>query len=125
MAMWHGQFMMLADLNTRGFDVAAMVARHGDGEIVAHFLKQFGISAIRGAGAGDRRRNRGGAYAFLAALRALENGVFVNEVEAPSVPINSSRLRLGVRCDHTPEQIDRAVAVLAEAAETAETMNDE
>jgi lysophospholipid acyltransferase (LPLAT)-like uncharacterized protein len=77
MAMWHGQFMMLADLNTREFDVAAMVARHGDGEIVAHFLKQFGISAIRGAGAGDRRRNRGGAYALLAALRALENGSIV------------------------------------------------
>jgi lysophospholipid acyltransferase (LPLAT)-like uncharacterized protein len=77
MAMWHGQFMMLADLNTREFDVAAMVARHGDGEIVAHFLKQFGISAIRGAGAGHRKRNRGGAYALLAAKRALENGSIV------------------------------------------------
>lgn len=29
MAMWHGQFMMLADLNTREFNVSAMVARHG------------------------------------------------------------------------------------------------
>ena len=28
MAMWHGQFMMLADLNTPQFDVAAMVSRH-------------------------------------------------------------------------------------------------
>ncbi|WP_045837054.1 lysophospholipid acyltransferase family protein [Hyphomicrobium sp. 99] len=77
MAMWHGQFMMLADLNTREYKVAAMVARHGDGEIVAHFLRQFDISAIRGAGAGHRKRDRGGAYALRAAVRALEEGTIV------------------------------------------------
>lgn len=77
MAMWHGQFMMLADLNTREYAVAAMVSRHGDGEIVAHFLSKFGISAIRGAGAGHRKRDRGGAYALRAAVRALEEGTIV------------------------------------------------
>jgi len=76
-AMWHGQFMMLADVNTREYKVAAMVSRHGDGEIVAHFLRGFGISAIRGAGAGHRKRNRGGAYALRAAVRALEEGTIV------------------------------------------------
>ena len=76
-AMWHGQFMMLADINTREYNVAAMVSRHGDGEIVAHFLRQFGISAIRGAGAGHRKRNRGGAYALRAAVRALDEGTIV------------------------------------------------
>jgi lysophospholipid acyltransferase (LPLAT)-like uncharacterized protein len=77
LAMWHGQFMMLADLNTREFDVSAVVSRHGDAEVVAHVLKQFGISAIRGAGAGHRRRDRGGAYALRAAVRALESGSIV------------------------------------------------
>jgi 3-deoxy-D-manno-octulosonic-acid transferase len=73
LAMWHGQFMMLADLNTREFDVAAMVSRHGDAEVIARVLKHFGISAIRGAGAGERRANRGGAYALRTALRALNS----------------------------------------------------
>jgi len=76
-AMWHGQFMMLADLNTREFEVAAMVSRHGDAEVIAHVLKHFGISAMRGAGAGERRANRGGAYAMRAALRALDAGSII------------------------------------------------
>lgn len=77
MAMWHGQFMMLADLNTREFNVSAMVARHGDAEVMAHVLANFGILAIRGAGAGRRKRDRGGAYALRAAHHALECGTIV------------------------------------------------
>lgn len=77
MAMWHGQFMMLPDLNTREYRVEAMVARHGDAELVAYVLSRFDISAIRGAGAGDRKRNRGGAYALRAAVKALDNGSIV------------------------------------------------
>jgi lysophospholipid acyltransferase (LPLAT)-like uncharacterized protein len=77
MAMWHGQFMMLPDLNTREYKVEAMVARHGDAELVAGVLEQFGISAIRGAGAGKRKRDRGGAYALRAAVKALESGSIV------------------------------------------------
>ncbi|MFT3729934.1 MAG: lysophospholipid acyltransferase family protein [Hyphomicrobium sp.] len=77
MAMWHGQFMMLPDLNTREYPVEAMVARHGDAELVAYVLSRFGISSIRGAGAGDRKRDRGGAYALRTAVKALENGSIV------------------------------------------------
>jgi lysophospholipid acyltransferase (LPLAT)-like uncharacterized protein len=77
MAMWHGQFMMLPDLNTREYPVEAMVARHGDAEVVASVLSRFGISAIRGAGAGGRKKDRGGAYALRAAVKALENGSIV------------------------------------------------
>lgn len=77
MAMWHGQFMMLSELNTREYKVSAMVARHGDAEVMAHVLKHFGISSIRGAGAGRRKKNRGGVYALRAAHHALENGTIV------------------------------------------------
>lgn len=77
MAMWHGQFMMLADINTRECPVEAMVARHGDADLVANVLAKFGISSIRGAGAGDRKKDRGGAYALRAAVKALENGSIV------------------------------------------------
>ena len=77
MAMWHGQFMMLSDLNTREYNVSAMVARHGDAEIMARILQHFGIDAIRGAGAGRRKKNRGGVYALRAAHHALDNGTIV------------------------------------------------
>lgn len=90
MAMWHGQFMMLADLNTREFNVSAMVARHGDAEVMAHVLAKFGVSAIRGAGAGRRKRNRGGVYALRAAHHALDRGTIV----AMTADVPSSKPRV-------------------------------
>jgi len=77
-AMWHGQFGMLPKIKPdRPADVAAMVARHGDAELIAGVLSRFGMSLIRGAGAGYRRRNRGGAAAMRGALKALEQGTTV------------------------------------------------
>ncbi len=74
-AVWHGQFMM-----TSGFrpaphvKVAAMVARHGDAEFIGTAMAHLGVELIRGAGAGGRRKDRGGAYALRQAVRALERG---------------------------------------------------
>jgi 3-deoxy-D-manno-octulosonic-acid transferase len=77
-AMWHGQFGMLPKIKPdRPADVAAMVARHGDAELIAGVLSRFGMSLIRGAGAGYRRRDRGGAAALRGALKALEQGTTV------------------------------------------------
>ena len=60
LAMWHGQFLLLPKLKpTRPADVRAMVSRHGDAEIVGSVLTRFGMSLIKGAGAGKRRRDRG------------------------------------------------------------------
>ena len=51
-AMWHGQFGMLPKIKPdRPADVAAMVARHGDAELIAGVLSRFGMRLIRGAGA--------------------------------------------------------------------------
>ncbi|MGH6864760.1 MAG: glycosyltransferase N-terminal domain-containing protein [Methyloceanibacter sp.] len=78
LAMWHGQFMLLPYLKAkRPADVKAMVSRHGDAEIIGAVLKRFGMDLIRGAGAGKRRRNRGGATALRESLRALESGATV------------------------------------------------
>ncbi|MFO7298101.1 MAG: glycosyltransferase N-terminal domain-containing protein [Pseudomonadota bacterium] len=74
LAMWHGQFLMLPRVERGGVRVHSMVARHGDAELIGQVLEHFGMDMIRGAGAGTRRRNRGGAYALRAALRALANG---------------------------------------------------
>lgn len=78
LAMWHGQFAILPKLKPkRPADVRAMVSRHGDAEIIGPVLKRFGMGLIRGAGAGKRRRNRGGATALRESLRALAAGATV------------------------------------------------
>lgn len=73
-AMWHGQFLMIPAVCPRELDVRCMVARHGDAEIVGRALRSFGFDLIRGAGAGKRRKDRGGAHALRAALKTLEDG---------------------------------------------------
>ncbi|MDJ0513872.1 MAG: glycosyltransferase N-terminal domain-containing protein [Methyloceanibacter sp.] len=78
LAMWHGQFMLLPNLKPeRPADVKAMVSRHGDAELIGDVLRRFGMDLIRGAGAGKRKRNRGGATAMRESLRALEAGATV------------------------------------------------
>lgn len=74
-ACWHGQFMMLCGLKTLDeYEVAAMVARHGDAELIGEAMRQFDVELIRGAGAGERKKDRGGAYALRASLKALKAG---------------------------------------------------
>lgn len=74
LAMWHGQFLMLPRVERGGLTVRSMVARHGDAELIGQILEHFGMPMIRGAGAGTRRRDRGGAQALRAALRTLAEG---------------------------------------------------
>lgn len=77
-AMWHGQFMMLPKIKPeRPADVVAMVARHDDAELIGSVLKRFGMTLIRGAGAGTRRRSRGGAGALRESHRAIGHGTTV------------------------------------------------
>lgn len=78
LAMWHGQFMLLPHLKPkRPADVRAMVSRHGDAVLIGAVLQRFGMSLILGAGAGKRKRDRGGATAMRESLRALESGATV------------------------------------------------
>ncbi len=76
-AFWHGQFMMVSVLNTHNVPVKAMVARHGDAELIGKALSELGVELIRGAGAGGRRKDRGGAQALRLALKALAGGASV------------------------------------------------
>lgn len=73
-ASWHGQFMMLVMLKPREIPVSAMVARHGDAELIGEAMRMFGVELIRGAGAGDRKKDRGGAAALRGSVRALNDG---------------------------------------------------
>ncbi len=72
-AIWHGQFMLIAPLAPKGFKFANMVARHGDAELIGSALETFDMDLVRGGGSAGRRKDRGGTRAFLEALRLLEN----------------------------------------------------
>jgi 3-deoxy-D-manno-octulosonic-acid transferase len=72
--MWHGQFLLLPLCEHPGFEVDVMLARHRDAELMGGVLRRFGLGLIRGAGAGGRRKDRGGVHAFRAALQALREG---------------------------------------------------
>jgi 3-deoxy-D-manno-octulosonic-acid transferase len=73
-AGWHGTFLLAPTLMPRPERFSAVVARHGDAEIMGLLLQEFGISLIRGAGAGGKKKDKGGAYALRAALRELKSG---------------------------------------------------
>jgi 3-deoxy-D-manno-octulosonic-acid transferase len=95
-AMWHGQFLMLPKIKPdKPADVAAMVARHGDAELIGAVLERFGMWLIRGAGAGTRKRDRGGATAFRETLRALAQGTTV-AMTADIPPGPARRAGLGI-----------------------------
>ncbi len=78
-AGWHGQFMMVPAMHYEVPDVefSAMVARHTDAEIIGAAVEQFDVTLIRGAGAGKRRKDRGGVHALRASITALEAGTSV------------------------------------------------
>ena len=76
-AVWHGQFLLAPKAKPLEMPLAVVLARHGDAEFFVEALSRFNTTLIRGAGAGERRKDRGGAHALRAALRALESNVFV------------------------------------------------
>jgi 3-deoxy-D-manno-octulosonic-acid transferase len=73
-AMWHGQFLLLPLVKQPGFEADIMLARHRDAELMGAVLRKFGLRLIRGAGAGGRRKDRGGVHAFRATVQALREG---------------------------------------------------
>jgi 3-deoxy-D-manno-octulosonic-acid transferase len=72
--MWHGQFLLLPLIKQPGYEVDIMLARHRDAELMGAVLRNFGMRLIRGAGAGGRRKDRGGVHAFRAAVQTLREG---------------------------------------------------
>lgn len=94
-AMWHGQFLLLPGVYPREIPGRAMVARHDDAEALAGVLRRFGLELIRGAGAGERRRDRGGAEAAHGAVASLREG-FSIAMTADVPPGPARRCGLGI-----------------------------
>lgn len=73
-ALWHGQFLLLPGIYPPIIPGRAMIARHDDAEALARVLRRFRLELIRGAGAGMRKRDRGGAEAAHGAVASLREG---------------------------------------------------
>lgn len=86
-ALWHGQFLLLPGIYPPEIPGRAMIARHDDAEALARVLRQFRLGLIRGAGAGTRRRDRGGAEAAHGAVASLrENFSIAMTADIPPGP---------------------------------------
>jgi 3-deoxy-D-manno-octulosonic-acid transferase len=94
-AMWHGQFLLLPGIYPPEIPGRAMIARHDDAEALARVLRQFGLELIRGAGAGGRRRDRGGGEAAHGAVASLREG-FSIAMTADVPPGPARRCGLGI-----------------------------
>jgi lysophospholipid acyltransferase (LPLAT)-like uncharacterized protein len=86
-AMWHGQHLMVPFGRPDWMAASSLVSRHRDGAINAIALRELGIGAIRGSGAHGRKvREKGGAPAFLAMVRAIGRGqTMVLTADVPKV----------------------------------------
>ena len=71
---WHGTFLLAPILMPEPGEVSAVVARHGDAELMGQMLECFGVKLIRGAGAGGKKKDKGGMFALRASLRELKAG---------------------------------------------------
>ena len=80
------------DLQNRGGFIGGVVGR-AKGQSVGTYnseaMQRIGVELIRGAGAGDRRKDRGGAYALKASVTALKSGA--NVVITADVPPGPAR----------------------------------
>jgi lysophospholipid acyltransferase (LPLAT)-like uncharacterized protein len=70
MVLWHGEMLPLLYYH-RNRGIAVLVSEHGDGEIIARILRDFGFRLIRGS------TSRGAARALIAVDRELRVGVDV------------------------------------------------
>ena len=68
LAMWHSRILILPILYGRRVPMRALVSRSADGELVARYLAQFRVGAVRGSSSG------GGASGLRALSRVLAGG---------------------------------------------------
>jgi len=108
--MWHGQFLLLPLIKRPGFESDIVLARHRDAELMGVVLRRFGLRLIRGAGAASRRKDRGGAHAFRAAIQTLREGRSV--AMTADVPGGEAR-RAGLGVVMVARQSGRPIVPLA------------
>ncbi len=75
-SLWHGRFIMMPFAWRSKYRIGAIVSKHGDGEFISRVLTNFNFVNVRGSSnaANKKRKDRGGAEAFRAMVRALRDG---------------------------------------------------
>jgi lysophospholipid acyltransferase (LPLAT)-like uncharacterized protein len=74
-ATWHGQNFVIPFRFARGLHPSALVAEHGDGQMIGQTLHRLGMPLIKGSGSTRKTDpKKGGARAFLKMLKALKAG---------------------------------------------------
>lgn len=89
LSVWHGQFLLIPTIRPDDIKGTIVVGKHGDAELAAKLVKRFGVTPIRGSGAGGRRmgRDRGGAKVLRKAIKALNKGdCVVSTADVPPGP---------------------------------------
>ncbi|MEO8668058.1 MAG: lysophospholipid acyltransferase family protein [Bauldia sp.] len=76
---WHGQGFMVPFIRPSDMPIDLLVSRTQDGEHIARAFRQFGLGMVRGSGAGKAHKSvrSGGAAAFIAMRRRLDEGVSI------------------------------------------------
>lgn len=83
LVLWHGEMLPLLYYH-RNRGIAVLVSEHGDGEIIARILADFGFRLVRGSS------SRGAARALVAVDRELNAGVDVGITpDGPRGPYHS------------------------------------
>ena len=89
LGVWHGQFLLIPTIRPDDISATIVVGGHKDAQLAAEIVSNFGVTPIRGSGAGGRRvaRDRGGAKVLREAIKALKNGdCIVSTVDVPPGP---------------------------------------
>ncbi len=90
-AMWHGQFVLMPTLHQGAFKVSAIAARHKDATAIRALLGEFDIDVVQGAGANERKKDKGGVYALRTATKLLKGGsTFSMTADIPPGPARKS-----------------------------------
>lgn len=106
-AMWHGQGLMVPTIRpSDDLKVAVMVSRHLDGDFVHAALARFGMGTVRGAGAGGKRKNKGGFSALRESVAALKDGTTVAlTADVPPGPARKAGLGIVTIARHSGRPI--------------------
>ena len=68
LVFWHGRLLMMPYSWRHGQRIHLLISNHPDGQMLAHFVKPYGLDTITGS------TSKGGATAFRKLVKVLKNG---------------------------------------------------
>jgi lysophospholipid acyltransferase (LPLAT)-like uncharacterized protein len=78
---WHGRLFPMAIINQKNRNIYAIISRHGDGEIIANFMRFLGVKTIRGSSNRPnpkkkyaKLKNKGGVKVIMDSIKVIEQG---------------------------------------------------